>query len=324
MLAAVYYVVLAATIVAMAQQTAKVLIYSATAGYRHASIPQAIESMKELGATKNIQFDNTEDPSFFTDANLTQYDALLFLMTTGQVLDDPGIAAFQRYLDHGGNFVGIHAASDSLTNVSFYGRELGAYFDYHPALQNATIIVLDNNHPSTSMLPERWPVQDEIYNFKSDPRDLGAVVVLTVDPSSYVDNGVDPFNQGSPHPIAWYQLHGAGVDNPNAPLVGRSFYTSLGHLTETWQNSTFLAHVMGGITWTLESGTTCASNPNAAVGNPSGSCPSNATDVSTNSTTTATGSSPSINVTGAAHMTPAGLGKTFAAMIAFTMALLLL
>ena len=32
---------------------------------------------------------------------------------------------------------------------------------------------------------------------------------------------------------AWYQEHGAGVDSNGT--AGRSFYTSLGHLNETWQ-----------------------------------------------------------------------------------------
>jgi len=259
-----------AAMASMAQNTAtaKILVYSATAGYRHASIPGAITALKARGPSQNMQFDSTEDAGAFTDQSLAQYDAVLFLMTTGAVLNDTGVTALQNYLNLGGNFVAVHSASDSLTNITFFGRELGAYFDYHPALQNATVVVLDPTHPSTSMLPARWPVQDEIYNFKSDPRSVGAVVVLTVDESTYVDDGTRKFDQGTPHPIAWYQERGAGVTDPDAALVGRSFYTSLGHESATWQNETFVDHVMGGITWTLNSETTRAFNATANVGNP--------------------------------------------------------
>ncbi|KAA1472199.1 class I glutamine amidotransferase-like protein [Dentipellis sp. KUC8613] len=254
----------------MAQQhvPARALIYSATADFRHDSIPTARDALTAKGSSLDIQFDATEDKSRFTDDGLAPYDLLIFLMNTGEVLDDTGKTALQKYLDLGGNFVAIHAASDALRNTTFYGREVGAFFDYHPALQNATVDVIDASHPSTSMLPAQWHVQDEMYNFKSDPRSVGAVVILSADESSYTDPGPRNFNQGTPHPTAWYQEHGAGVDSNGT--AGRSFYTSLGHLNETWQDDLFMGHVTGGITWALQSNTTRAFNASAAVGNPDG------------------------------------------------------
>jgi len=115
------------------------------------------------------------------------------------------------------------------------------------------------------MLPAAWRVQDEIYNFESDPRAIGATVVLSADESSYVDNGPRRFNQGEPHPIAWFQTHGAGVESGG--FAGRSFYTSLGHLNETWKDDLFIAHVLGGVSWVLQSNTTRAMNSSAQVGN---------------------------------------------------------
>ncbi|KZW02747.1 class I glutamine amidotransferase-like protein [Exidia glandulosa HHB12029] len=268
---------------AQQQRPAKVLIFSKTAGFRHDSIPDAIDALKGLGPASNVSFDATEDAAKFTDENLQAYDGLLFLMNTGAVLGDDGVGALQRYLDAGGNFIGVHSASDSLTNITFFGREIGkprislysflllipcagAYFDYHPELQNATVLVLDKTHPSTEMLPDRWPVHDEIYNFKSDPRSIGAKVLLSVDASSYVDDGTRKFDQGTPHPLAWYQEKGAGVDS-SAKRVGRSWYTSLGHDVATWKNDLYLSHVMGGVTWALASGTTRAFDDSASVGN---------------------------------------------------------
>jgi Trehalose utilisation len=155
---------------------AHILIYSATADYRHDSIPTAIQALTARGPSINVQFDNTEDQTRFSDQGLAGYDALLFLDNTGEgmslsgnfptndvvrilqtVLDEAGKTSLQRYLDLGGNFVAIHAASDCLRNTTFYGREvgahlfdkvpgaeltsvlgfLGAFFDYHPPIQNA-------------------------------------------------------------------------------------------------------------------------------------------------------------------------------------------
>ncbi|KAI3613660.1 glycosyl hydrolase [Moniliophthora roreri] len=249
-LATLYFLCLSVMVVSSQNSTvARVLIYSATRGFRHDSIPTAIEVLKAKGPSINVDFDNTEDENAFTDENLAGYDAVLFLSTTGEVLQAPGKAAFQNYLDLGGNFIGIHSSSDSLLNDTFFEREIGAYFDYHPPLQNATINVLDQSHPSTRMLPAQWRVQDEMYNFKSDLRAVGATVILSADESSYT---------------AWYQERGAGVEKSGTP--GRSFYTSLGHLNETWHDDLFIGHVLGGMTWTLQANTTRAFNPKASVG----------------------------------------------------------
>ncbi|KAJ3799727.1 class I glutamine amidotransferase-like protein [Lentinula aff. detonsa] len=271
---------LLSTLVASSLATnARVLIYSATADFRHDSIPTAIQALQSKQSSFGIRFENTEDKAQFTDQILAQYDALLFLDNTGEVLDDSGKAAFQKYLNLGGNYIGIHAASDCLRNTTFYGNEVGAFFDYHPALQNATVDVIDASHPSTSMLPAQWHVQDEMYNFKTDPRAIGATVILSANESSYVDTGTH-LGQGTPHPTAWFQEHGAGVEDNGSS--GRSFYTSLGHLNETWQDELFLAHVFGGITWTLQSNTTLAFNASAQVGNPLAST-SNSTSSSSTS-----------------------------------------
>ncbi|EJD06747.1 class I glutamine amidotransferase-like protein [Fomitiporia mediterranea MF3/22] len=271
----------------MAQQksTARILLYTATADFRHDSIPTAIRALQNqsesAGGKFNVQFDSTEDRTKFTEDNLAGYDAIMFVSTTGEILDESGKTAFRNYLDKGGNFIAVHSASDSLRNDSWYGEEVGAFFDDHPALQNATVDVIGPSHPSTDMLPKEWHVQDEMYNFKSDPRSVGAVVILSANESSYVDNTTHNFNQGSPHPTAWFQEHGAGVDSGSNVTAGRSFYTSLGHLNETWRDDLFMAHVMGGVMWALESNTTKAFNSSGLVGN-NGS----ATNSSTNSTST--------------------------------------
>ncbi|KAJ7583643.1 class I glutamine amidotransferase-like protein [Mycena floridula] len=268
---------------------AKILLYSATQGFRHDSIPVAIQALQSNQSSINVVFDSTEDQTQFSDQNLANYDAIMFLSTTGEVLDDNGKAAFQKYLDLGGNFVAVHSASDSLVNTTFFGHEIGAFFDYHPDLQNATVDVIGPSHPSTRMLPAEWQVQDEIYNFKSDPRSIGAIVILAANESSYIDTGVRKFDQGTPHPLAWFQEHGAGAED--GTTKGRSFYTSLGHLNETWQHGLYLAHVLGGIQWTLQANTTRAFNSSALVGN-SGSSSSNSNGSTSTSASPESSSAP--------------------------------
>ncbi|KAK7044223.1 hypothetical protein VNI00_007945 [Paramarasmius palmivorus] len=262
------------------QIPARVLIYTLSLGYVHDSTPTAVQVLKERGSSINVNFEDTEDPNAFSDENLARYDGLLFLNTVGEVLQPSGKTAFQKYLNLGGNFAGIHYATGCLENDTFYEKTIGAYFDYHPpGVLNATVNVLDQSHPSTNMLPAQWKIQDEMYNFKSDPRDIGATVILSADESSYIDDGERKYDQGTPHPTAWYQERIAAVESGGTP--GRSFYTSLGHSTETWhpgrlssdranaaslQDDLFMGHVLGGIQWALMANTTRAFNPNAAVG----------------------------------------------------------
>src|SRR6266567_5799826 len=144
----------------------KVLVFSATAGYRHASITNGIALIQMLGTTNNFAVDTTEDATWFTDANLAQYKAVIFLNTTGDVLTNAQQqGALQHYLEAGGGWVGVHAAADTLHNWPWYGRLAGAYFVSHPAIQPATVKVADRVDPSTSMLPKRWVRTDEWYNF---------------------------------------------------------------------------------------------------------------------------------------------------------------
>jgi len=139
------------------------------------------------------------------------------------------------------------------------------------------------------MLPTEWHVQDEMYNFKSDPRDLGAVVILSANESSYVDTGMRLFNQGVPHPTAWYQEHGAGVQ-PGG-IAGRSFYSSLGHLNQTWEDMLFMEHIMGGVMWTLQANTTRAFNATALVGNAANSSTTSSSATGASSAPGSTGTS---------------------------------
>jgi type 1 glutamine amidotransferase len=210
----------------------RVLVFSKTTAFRHDSIPAGIAAIQKLGQQNNFTVDATEDDTKFTDANLAQYAAVVFLSTTGDpVTTQAEKDAFQRYIEHGGGFVGIHAASDSGYNWPWYGKLVGAYFKQHPALQNARVKVEDPNHPSTQGLPAQITRYDEWYDFQTNPRP-NVHVLTTLDESSYSGG-----TMGADHPNTWCQAYDGG----------RAWYTGMGHTIESFSEANFLHLLLGGI-----------------------------------------------------------------------------
>jgi cytochrome c len=212
-----------------------VLVFSATAGYRHASIPDGIAALTTLAGQRGWTLTATEDATQFQDSVLSMLDVIVFLSTTGDVLDTDQQAALVRYVQSGKGWVGIHSASDTEHDWPWYGGLVGAYFQSHPDIQQAAIHVEDPTFPATSGLPDPWVRTDEWYAFTSNPR--GRVhVLLSLDEDSYApgDSGMD-----GDHPIAWYQVYEGG----------RSFYTALGHTSESYQEPLFVAQLAEAVEW---------------------------------------------------------------------------
>ncbi|WP_372754859.1 ThuA domain-containing protein [Mariniflexile sp.] len=214
--------------------TDKVLVFSKTTGFRHESIETGIKTIQALGKENNFEVTNTEDAQQFSVENLKQYKLVVFLNTTGDVLNDDEEKAFETFIKNGGSFMGIHSATDTEYDWPWYGKLVGAYFLSHPEQATATLIRVNENHPSTKHLPEQWVHYDEWYNFKSFNQDIS--VLLRLDESSY-DGGV----HGDYHPIAWYHEFDGG----------RSFYTGLGHTNESYAVPEFKQHLLGGILYCL-------------------------------------------------------------------------
>jgi len=212
----------------------QVLVFSKTTGFRHASIPTGIETLAALGTNNNFETTATEDANEFTEANLANYDLVVFLNTTGDVLNATQQTAFENYIRGGGAYMGIHSATDTEYDWPWYGQLAGAFFDNHPAIQEASIDVLDAAHPATAHLTSPWVRTDEWYNFRNISPDI--TVLLNLDESSY--NGGE---NGSNHPIAWYQEFDGG----------RSFYTAGGHTMEAYAEPDFQQHLLGGILYCL-------------------------------------------------------------------------
>jgi uncharacterized protein len=211
----------------------RLLVYSRTTGYRHDSIPAGIRALRLLGEQAGCDVDATEDPGAFTPAGLSRYAVLVFLSTSGGVLDDAGRDALRGYMAAGGAWLGIHGASTTEYDWPYFGGIAGARFARHPAEQTATINVEDRTHPATSHLPATWTWYDEWYDFRASPR-AQVRVLLSVDEATY-DGGT----MGADHPVAWCHEYGGG----------RCFYTALGHAAPSFTAQPFLRHLNGAITW---------------------------------------------------------------------------
>jgi type 1 glutamine amidotransferase len=219
---------------------AAILVFTRTTGFRHDSIPDGIAAVRRVAAESGLSVDATEDPSAFNDANLASYRAVVFLLTTGDVLDEGEQAAFERWVRAGGGFVGVHSASDTEYEWPFYGELVGAYFAGHPAIQPAVVQVEDRTHPATAALPAAWARTDEWYDFRANPR-ASVHVLATVDETTYGGGSM-----GADHPIAWCREGGTGL---NLSPTARAFYTAGGHTRESYTEPLFVAHLAGGIRW---------------------------------------------------------------------------
>ncbi len=213
----------------------RILVFSRTAGFRHDSIPEGVKCLRELAAAAKLEVEATEDPAQFTPANLARFGVVVFLNTTGDVLPERAQEeAFERWLEGGGGFMGVHAATDTEFKWPWFARMVGGQFAGHPKIQPADQVVVDRAHPATAHLPERWKRTDEWYNFKNLQADNK--VLLRLDEKTYQGG-----KNGDDHPSSWVK-----------PVAkGRMFYTAGGHTKQSYSEPDFRQHLAGALAWLM-------------------------------------------------------------------------
>lgn len=209
----------------------KILVFSKTEEYRHVSITDGKEMFLDLGAKNNFEVDTTENANYFVDDSLKNYNAIVFLNTTGEILDFSQRSALKRFVESGGGVMGVHGASGAEYSWPWFGKLMGARFANHPKeLQDGEIIIEGFTDSVVEGLPNPWTFNEEWYNFDSISRSIN--VLARVNESSYTGG-----KHGDNHPIFWKQeFHG-----------GRSFYTALGHRPEAYKDGAFRQHILNGI-----------------------------------------------------------------------------
>jgi uncharacterized protein len=225
-----------------AQKQFKVLLFSKTAGWHHESIHEGVAAIRKLGERHFFDVDWQENTAFITEQNLKQYQAVIFLNTTGDVFTDEQQKVFEKFIQSGKGYVGIHSASDTEYEWPWYTKMVGMMFKIHPAQQTAYLNVVDSNFPGMERFPKKLLWTDEWYEFgELKANDLK--YLLSLDEKSYNPAAKWGTNEGkgmgSFHPISWYHPYDGG----------RAFYTALGHIPATFSDQTFLDHLYGGIYW---------------------------------------------------------------------------
>lgn len=218
----------------------QVLVFTKTEGYKHESIEAGVLAIQALAKKNAFDVIASDDAELFEDEFLSKIAAVVFLNTTGDVLNATQQIAMERYIQAGGGFVGVHAAADTEWQGDWYWYRnlVGAVFKNHPDtpsnVQHAELTVVNANHPSTQALPSTFELADEWYNF----RDIYEFKtdVLTVKEASYSGG-----EHGEYHAIAWFHEYDGG----------RAFYTGLGHEASTFSDTAFLAHLEGGLAYAI-------------------------------------------------------------------------
>lgn len=234
-----------------AQKQFKALLITETAGWHHESISNGIAAINELAATHNFDIKRQQNATKVTAGVLKEIDVVIFLNTTANIFDEDEQIAFEKYIQSGNGYVGIHAASDTEYDWLWYTKLVGRMFHIHPVQQTAKLNIIDRNFPGLEHFPDTLLWTDEWYEF-GEEKVKGLNYLITVDEASFDpvvtwknsdtdDNGntIDRVGKGMGkfHPISWYHEFDGG----------RSFYTALGHIEKVYENRWFLDHLYGGI-----------------------------------------------------------------------------
>lgn len=229
-----------ATFAAHAQQFS-VAVFSKAAGWHHESTLEAVTAVRGLGQQHHFEVFWTEDPQrIFKEEELAKYQVVMFLQTTGDVLNDEQQALFERFIQRGGGYVGVHSAADTEYQWPWYTKMVGHMFRRHPAIQTAMVNVENRDFPGMERFASRFLTTEEWYEFDAS-RSPGLRYLLSVDDSTYQpsEQRRNEMATNPLHPISWYHVYDGG----------RAFYTALGHLPATYSDQLFLHHLYGGIYW---------------------------------------------------------------------------
>lgn len=219
----------------------RLLFFTLSAGFKHASIPTGVRVITEIGQ-KSGAFDTTvsQNVSVFTPENLRHYDAIMFYTTGELPMSDTEKAVFVNFVRSGHGFVGVHSATDTFYMWEPYLELIGGYFNDHPWHQNVTVDVADPSSPIVGFLGNSFQVDDEIYQI-SDFQYKTSRVLLKLDPASVNLHVKNVHQRFYGWPLAWTRPDGKG----------RVFYCALGHEDSTWNSEWFQKLMLNGIEWTM-------------------------------------------------------------------------
>ena len=195
--------------VAFAQNSKfKVLaLYTTTVESDHVDFAKdAIQYFTDLAAKRGFTFDTTTNWKNVNDDNLKNYQLIIWLNDFPQ--NEAQRAAFVKYMEHGGGWLGFHVAgyNDKYTKWPWFLSFLGSGVFYNnswPPLP-AKLIVDDQKHPVTKGIPASFisPI-NEWYGWLPSPRlNKDVKVLVTLDPKNYPLGKKDIIRSGD-IPVVW-------------------------------------------------------------------------------------------------------------------------
>lgn len=216
-----------------------ILVFSKTEGFRHASISSGLKMLYDQSKIQNWIITATENDKLLEDDFTSNFDVVVFLNPTGDAIEEDAQSSFEKLMNRGKGFVGIHAAADCEYDWKFYGNLVGAYFKTHPPAQEATIVFESHDHPAMKPFEgmESYTTFDEWYAFKENPRS-NVNVLATLDETTIKKFNNEDWRMGD-HPIIWWREKD-GI---------RSFYTGFGHTHEAFQDEKIIKHITNAINW---------------------------------------------------------------------------
>lgn len=232
----------------------RILHYTETSGYDHQTRAVSYDMFVRLGNDLGFTVVNDSTGLEFNDfQNLMLYDVIVFSNTSGdQILDAAQRLNFESYIQQGGNFIGIHSASDTYRHSSANGSNTGAW-DWYAEMIGASVRQNPNHvsgtpfynihhvvsHPILNGIPDPWFKAEEYYYWEGGYYDSSNIVLLKVEQTLGPNMQVNSYD--SSRAVCWYRL---------IPGAGRVFYTSLGHSTLNFtSDSLFYLLIKNALLW---------------------------------------------------------------------------
>lgn len=246
----------------------RILHYTQTTGWDHGTRGVSLQMFQQLGAANNFSVDNDDNGNSFNSlSTLQQYDVIVWSNTSGSHnLNGSQRANFEAYIRAGGNYLGIHAASDTYRHSSSNGGGTGAWDFYAESVCGGSVQQNPNHtaqnfnstmdhvgsHPALENIPSPWNKPEEYYYWEGgylSPQISEMLRVRSTGGQSY----------DSPRPISW---------SMELPWGGRSFYSALGHDPSNYtSDNNFRNHIRDGLLWVMEESNGGGGDPGNGGGN---------------------------------------------------------
>lgn len=216
-----------------------IAFYTAKSDLAHISfVEEANNWFSEIAAKNNFNYDSTNNWNNLNTKFISQYQVVLFLDTRPE--DPAQRAAFQKYMENGGAWMGFHFAGFALTPSAYnqdwdwYHNQFlgsGEYASNTWRPTSAILRVEEAKHPVTKNLPQTITSSpNEWYRWVNDLRKNKDIkILLSIDSTSF------PLGTGPKLPEIWHSGYYPVVwTNINYKMI----YVNMGHNDMDYENRT--------------------------------------------------------------------------------------